>query len=89
MLHGVADEGIPVREIAETIGRRLDVPVGSVPAEQVDEHFGFLGMFLGFDSPASNTITREVTGWEPTGPGLLEDLDKGHYFDEAAGSKYV
>jgi nucleoside-diphosphate-sugar epimerase len=89
ILHGVADEGIPVRAIAEAIGRHLDVPVRSVPEEDAGEHFGFLGMFLGFDSPASNTITREVTGWEPTGPGLIEDLDKGHYFDEAAGSKYV
>ncbi len=89
VLHGVADEGIPVREIAEVIGRHLGVPVESVPVEQAGEHFGFLGMFLGFDSPASNAITREATGWKPTGPGLLEDLDKGHYFDEAAGSKYV
>jgi nucleoside-diphosphate-sugar epimerase len=89
ILHGVADEGIPVRAIAEAIGRHLDVPVRSVPEADAGEHFGFLGMFLGFDSPASNTITREVTGWEPTGPGLIEDLDKGHYFDEAAGSKYV
>ncbi|HEY2223116.1 SDR family oxidoreductase [Actinomycetospora sp.] len=89
ILHGVADEGIPVRAIAEAIGRHLDVPVRSVPEEDAGEHFGFLGMFLGFDSPASNTITREVTGWEPTGPSLIEDLDKGHYFDEAAGSKYV
>jgi nucleoside-diphosphate-sugar epimerase len=89
VLHGVADEAIPVREIAEVIGRHLDVPVGSVPADRVGEHFGFLGMFLGMDSPASNAITREVTGWEPTGPGLIEDLEKGHYFDEAAGSTYV
>ena len=88
VLHGVADEGIPVREIAEVIGRHLDVPVGSVPAEQTGEHFGFLGMFLGFDSPASNAITREVTGWEPTGPGLIEDLDKGHYFAPGAATKY-
>jgi nucleoside-diphosphate-sugar epimerase len=88
VLHGVADEGIPLREIAEVIGRHLDVPVESVPRERADEHFGFLGGFLGLDSPATNAITREVTGWVPTGPGLLEDLEKGHYFDPAKGSKY-
>lgn len=88
VLHGVADEGIPIREIAATIGRHLEVPVASVPAERVDEHFGFLGMFLGLDSPATSRRTRELTGWAPTGPGLLEDLDKGHYFDATAGSKY-
>ncbi len=89
VLHGVADEGIPTREIAETIGRHLELPVVSVAPDDVVEHFGFLGGFLLMDSPASNAITRETTGWEPTGPGLIEDLDKGHYFDEAAGSKYV
>ncbi|MCD2189890.1 NAD-dependent epimerase/dehydratase family protein [Actinomycetospora soli] len=88
VLHGVADEGIPLREIAEVIGRHLDVPVESVPRERVDEHFGFLGGFLGLDSPATNAITRELTGWVPTGPGLLEDLEKGHYFDPRKGSKY-
>ncbi len=88
VLHGVADEGIPLREIAEVIGRHVDVPVESVPRERADEHFGFLGGFLGLDSPATNAITREVTGWVPTGPGLLEDLEKGHYFDPAKGSKY-
>ena len=88
VLHGVADEGIPVRDIAEVIGRHLDVPVRSVPDDEVAGHFGFLGMFLGLDSPASNALTREVTGWVPTGPGLLEDLEKGHYFARGAGSKY-
>ncbi|GLZ52876.1 SDR family oxidoreductase [Actinomycetospora sp. NBRC 106378] len=88
VLHGVADEGIPVREIAGTIGRHLDVPVESVPDDRLGDHFGFLAGFLGLDSPATSAITREVTGWTPTGPGLLEDLDKGHYFDPAKGSKY-
>ena len=89
VLHAVADEGIPVREIAEVIGRHLDVPVRSVPVDRVDEHFGFLGTFLGMDSPASNTLTREVTGWTPTEPGLVQDLDEGHYFVPGAGSKYA
>lgn len=89
VLHGVADEGVPVHEIAGVIGRQLDVPARSVPDDQVAEHFGFLGVVLGMDSPASNAITREVTGWAPEGPGLLEDLEKGHYFAPSAGSKYV
>ena len=89
VLHGVDDEGIPVRDIAEAIGRHLDVPVRSVPDDEVDEHFGFLGMFLGLDSPATSALTREITGWAPAGPGLLEDLDKGHYFAVGAGSKYA
>ena len=89
VLHAVADEGVPVREIAESIGRHLEVPVRSVPEEQAGAHFGFLGAFLGIDSPASNALTRELTGWAPTEPGLLEDLDKGHYFAPGAGSKYV
>ncbi|MDL5154529.1 SDR family oxidoreductase [Actinomycetospora termitidis] len=89
VLHGVADEGIPMRDIAATIGRHLDVPVRSIAEDEAPEVFGFLAAFVGYDSPATNAITREVTGWTPTGPGLLEDLDKGHYFGEDAGSKYV
>ena len=89
VLHAVADEGVPARDIAEAIGRHLDVPTRSIPADEVDEHFGFLGMFLRTDSPASTVLTREVTGWVPTGPGLIEDLDEGHYFASGAGSKYA
>uniref|UniRef100_UPI0035E4613C 3-beta hydroxysteroid dehydrogenase n=1 Tax=Amycolatopsis pithecellobii TaxID=664692 RepID=UPI0035E4613C len=88
VLHAVADEGIPVRAIAEVIGRHLDVPVRSIPAGQVDEHFGYLGMFLGIDGPATSAITRELTGWVPREPGLLEDLDQWHYFAPGAGSKW-
>ncbi|MFD0919112.1 SDR family oxidoreductase [Saccharopolyspora rosea] len=83
-LHAVAEEGISLREIAEVIGRHLGLPVQSVPMDQVDEHFGFLGMFLKPDTPVSNAITRQVTGWTPTEPGLIEDLDKGHYFSPGA-----
>jgi nucleoside-diphosphate-sugar epimerase len=79
-LHAVADEGVPIRAIAEVIGRHLDVPVVSVPADEASEHFGFLAGFLAADNPVSSTLTRELLGWQPAHPGLIEDLDKGHYF---------
>ncbi|MGW5723667.1 SDR family oxidoreductase [Amycolatopsis sp. NPDC003865] len=85
VLHAVGDESIAVRDIAEAIGRHLDVPVRSIPAEEADEHFGFLGMFLRLDGPASAALTRELTGWAPREPGLLEDLAQGHYFEPGAG----
>ncbi len=81
ILHAVAEDGIPVRRIAEAIGRHLDLPVESVPMDQVDVYFGFLAMFLRPDSPVSSALTREVTGWRPSEPGLLDDLENGgHYF---------
>ena len=80
-LHAVADEGVPIRDIAEVMGRHLDVPVVSIPAGQAAERFGFLAGFIGLDAPASSALTRELLGWQPTQPGLIEDLDKGHYFD--------
>ena len=76
MLHAVGDEGVPIRDIAAVIGRHLDLPVAARPAED----FGFLGMLLGIDQPASSTLTTELLGWRPARPGLLEDLDMGHYF---------
>ncbi len=87
-LHGVADEGVPVREIAGVIGRRLDVPVVSVPVEEAGEHFGFLGNFFSLDSPASSTLTQQRLGWRPVQPGLLADLDQEYYFKNEAWSKY-
>ncbi|MFJ1899047.1 MULTISPECIES: SDR family oxidoreductase [unclassified Streptomyces] len=81
VLHAVADEGVPIRDVAEVIGRGLDLPVAAVPAEDASEHFGWLGGLLGLDGPASSALTRELLGWQPTHPGLLEDLGKGHYFD--------
>jgi nucleoside-diphosphate-sugar epimerase len=75
-LHAVGDEGVPVREIAEVIGRHLNVPAASAPAED----FGWLGQILAVDQPASSTLTRELLGWRPVQPGLIEDLEKGHYF---------
>ena len=78
-LHAVGEEGVRLRAVAEVIGRQLDLPVASVSPEDAIGHFGWLGSLLGTDSPASSTLTRELLGWEPTNPGLLDDLDKGHY----------
>lgn len=80
VLHSVAEEGIPVRTIAEAIGGHLGLPVRSVPPDQADEHFGFLALFLRPDTPVSSAHTREVTGWAPSEPTLLDDLDQGFYF---------
>jgi nucleoside-diphosphate-sugar epimerase len=79
-LHAVADEGVPIRAIAEVIGRHLGVPVAAIPAEDAAAHFTWLAGFIGLHSPASSALTRELLGWQPTQPGLIEDLDKGHYF---------
>jgi nucleoside-diphosphate-sugar epimerase len=79
-LHAVADEGVPIRDIAEVIGRHLDLPVLSIAPEDAGEHFAWLAGFLAADSPASSALTRELLGWEPTQPGLIADLDEGHYF---------
>ena len=83
-LHAVADEGVPIREVAEVIGRHLDVPVASIAPEHAGEHFTWLAGFIGLDSPASSALTRELLGWQPTQPGLIDDLDQGHYFREPA-----
>jgi len=80
-LHGVADEGVPFRDIAEVIGRRLNLPVKSVDPQDAGEHFGLLGNFAGLDNPTSSAGTRQLLGWEPTHEGLLDDLAHGHYFD--------
>jgi nucleoside-diphosphate-sugar epimerase len=82
-LQCVAEEGVPVRQIADVIGRHLDVPVQSISHEDAVEHFGFLGALLGLDSPASSVLTRERFAWRPEQPGLIEDLDQGHYFQTA------
>src|SRR5579863_1879944 len=82
-LHAVADEGVPVREIAGVIGRRLNVPVVSVLVEEAGEHFGFLGNFFSVDSLASSTLTQQRLGWHPVQPGLLADLDHEYYFKNA------
>ena len=71
---------MPTRVIAEVIGRHLELPVVSVPPEQASEHFSWLGAFFGMDALASSMLTREMLGWEPTHPGLIDDLELGHYF---------
>lgn len=83
VLHGAADEAIPTREIAEAIGRHLDLPVTSVAPESAPDHFGWLTAFFDADIPASSTLTRNRLGWEPAHPGLLADLEEGHYFRPA------
>lgn len=75
--HAVGDEGVPTRDIAAVIGRRLDLPVESRPAE----HFGWLGRFFALDAVASAAQTRAQLGWAPREAGLLADLDQPHYFD--------
>ena len=79
-VHAVADDGIPIRDVAEAIGRRLGVPVASIPAADAPAHFGFMGALLARDSPSSGAVARELLGWEPTQPGLIADLETGHYF---------
>jgi nucleoside-diphosphate-sugar epimerase len=80
-LQPVADEGVPIRAIAEVIARHLDVPLVSIAPEDAAGHFTWLAHFLALDSPASSALTRELMGWQPTQPGLIADLDEGHYFD--------
>ncbi|MFI1768388.1 SDR family oxidoreductase [Streptomyces sp. NPDC020800] len=84
VLHGAAEEGVTIRDVAEVIGRHLDVPAVSVAPEAAADHFTWLSAFLGQDILASSSLTREVLGWEPVQPGLLADLDKGHYFHSPA-----
>jgi nucleoside-diphosphate-sugar epimerase len=80
VLHAVGEEGVPTRAIAEAIGRGLDVPVVSIEPEQAADHFGWIAGFFGLDVPASSALTRERFGWQPTHPGLIDDLEAGHYF---------
>lgn len=80
-LHGVAEEGVASRQIAEVIGRKLGLPVRSIPPEAVVEHFGWIGGFFATDRPASSAKTRALVGWKPTQIGLVEDLERGRYFD--------
>jgi nucleoside-diphosphate-sugar epimerase len=79
-LHAIADQGVPVRTIAGVIARHLDIPQVAIAPEDAAGHFGWLATYLAADSPASSTLTRELLRWHPTQPGLIDDLDKGHYF---------
>jgi nucleoside-diphosphate-sugar epimerase len=82
-LHGVADEGVPFREIAEAIGRGLGLPAVSITAEHAAQHLGFLAAFAQLDNPTSSARTQTWLGWRPAHPGLLADLAEGHYFESS------
>src|SRR5438445_2962168 len=83
--HGVADEGVPTREIAEAIGRGLNVPVVSQSHEAAADHFGWIARFFGIDGPASSAQTQERLGWRPVQPGLIADRDAEQYFEPILG----
>ncbi|WP_234895353.1 hypothetical protein [Sinorhizobium meliloti] len=80
--HGIEGDGIRFREIAEALGSRMGVPAVPIPADvlMLPAFFGFLANLVTLDLPASNAITRQTLGWDPVQPGLIEDLDNGHYF---------
>lgn len=82
ILHGVGDEGVPVRDIAHIIGRRLNLPVVSIPREEADAHFGFFGAFASTDNPTSSALTQERLGWRPTHPSLIAELEEGRFFND-------
>ncbi len=77
--HAVAEEGVPLKDIATAIGQGMKVPVISIAQEQAQEHFGFLGFFAGRDAHSSSAQTRSKLGWDPTGPSLLTDLGNMHH----------
>jgi nucleoside-diphosphate-sugar epimerase len=85
-LHAVADEGVPIRDIAAVIARQLSLPLVSISTDDADEHFGWLAAFLALDAPASSALTRELVAWEPTQLGLIDDLNEGHYFQSLASA---
>jgi nucleoside-diphosphate-sugar epimerase len=74
--HAVAEEGVALRDIAEVMGRRLKLPVKSIAPAEAEAHFGWLAVFAGLDAPASSELTRQKLGWQPTGPGLIADLEQ-------------
>jgi nucleoside-diphosphate-sugar epimerase len=80
-LHGVDDEGVLFSDIAEVIGRHLNLPVTGLSPAAAQDHFGLFALFASMDTTASSTLTRKQLGWEPTHPALLADLEEGHYFD--------
>ena len=78
-LHAVAEEGVPTLEIAQAIGRAFDLPVASIPDDDVPEHFGWIGRYFAMNMPATSAATQELLGWTPTGPTLIADIDAGGY----------
>jgi nucleoside-diphosphate-sugar epimerase len=85
-LHAVGDEGVPFREIADVIGRHLNLPVSAVSREDAEGQFGWLALFASMDIPASSGLTQKWLGWHPVQPGLIADLKEGHYFSEQAST---
>ena len=83
--HGVAEEGVSTREIAEAIGKHLNVPVISKSREEAADHFGWIARFFGMNGPASSAQTQERLGWRAVQPELIADLDAGHYFEPVLG----
>src|SRR4029077_5198837 len=83
-LHGVGDEGVPFRAIAEAIGRGVGLPAASVTAERAPQYLGFLADFAQIDNPTTSAQTRALVGWQPSHPGLLADLAERHYFERSA-----
>ena len=81
-LHGIGDEGVPVRDIAEVIGRQLNVAVTGIAPEEAPGHFDWLGVFVAVDVPASSVLTQKQLDWHPTQPALIADLEQGHYFTD-------
>ena len=79
--HAVAEEGVPLRDIAEVIGKGLKIPVVSMSPEEAAAHFGWLALFVGRDAPASSAQTQKRLGWHPTGPGMIADLERMNYFE--------
>ena len=83
-VHAVAEEGVRFRDIAEAIGRQLRLPAVSLTAEEASGHFGLLAPLVSLDNPTSSALTRERFGWVPAHPGLIADIENGHYFKDAA-----
>jgi len=81
-LNAIGDEGVPFRDIAQAIGRHLNLPVTAISREEADGHFGLFALFTSLDVPASSALTQERFGWHPAHPGLIPDLDEGHYFTD-------
>jgi nucleoside-diphosphate-sugar epimerase len=85
-LHASAEQGVPIRDVAEVIGRHLDVPVVSIAPDDAGEHFTWLAGFLATDCPASSALTQELLDWHPVQPGLIADLEQAHYFAQASAA---
>jgi hypothetical protein len=81
--HAVGEQGIATRTIAQVIGQHLDIPIVSVAPDAARDHFGWIADIWAINAPTSSTLTQQRLGWRPSGPGLIDDLEQGHYFDDA------